>query len=1365
MYSIFSILRASLFLKAAVLVCLFSGLSGEIGRAVQAANRAPVVGEILLPAVISPRSDVSLSVEATDPDGDTLSYIWDAGDGTVVAGGKTFTHQWTVGGSFAVSVTVRDGRGGVVTSRRTVGFTEHFNNRNSGTVENLNAVASNGSLAVAVGANGAITTSTDGVTWTVRSLPVPSESCHLKAVLWDGRSFLTVGCGETFGVIYRSTDGVNWVQCHRGDGRLYAVASSGALTLAVGDQGTLLRSTDGVNWTAAPAPDTRPKEGVVYGGVAYGNGTFVLTSTVDASGSPAGSGGPTGASVTLGSTVSSGATLTLGGGNNQVFGGAVGVSGNMSGGSLTGAGLLTLAGSNTSTGSSTISAGTLSLTGGGVTVILGGGNSSGTLVDSALTGPLFTVSGGTGSSTGSSSLGSTVSSGAGVVTQLLSAGTLTIGTPGAGHISISTLTVPAGQTLILQGTVVLTAGSLHLREGARLVIVKGTTLHFGNNAPVTFVDGVTYTGEITLTADSFKSAGSAPLAASQAPAEFAAPETTFQAKLFTSSDAITWTDRSTEARLDASQPFHRVAFLNGRFVISGANVGVDAAGNPTRSLFASSTDNGKTFGFTPPIQGSWSVQSLPTGVAFGKGVDLALNCNDMAFFKDTFLVVAGGGQIAQSDLIEGTLPAQITHQPLAAKVTVGGNVSLSVKVTGKGPLAFQWFKDGALLEGGTLAAYRIEKATVANAGTYTVSVRNSGGEVVSDAARLTVAVLPVFVDQPQGTVLRTGSRLELSVNVTSTETATYQWRKNGAKIGGATRRTFEVAAVRTSDSATYDVVVTNSAGSVSSVGAMVRVNTSVEAGAEVPPVIVRQPVGKVVASGGVLELSVSAMAPAGTSLSYQWLKDGLEISGATGATYSAYVSTQDGGRYSVYVTAGTLGVTSEEAAVVIIPRTLLTYFGNWSPDSGQYSVSYMRITSQPVGGRFLARTKVTLSVNTAEGIAPLTYQWLLDGVPLRGGRSAKLVLSGVSVAQSGRYTVKITDATGLTILSEAANVQVQDVSSLVGTYQGLLMDDAKQRAGRVTVTLTATGSFSGRLEYLGSVYVLAGALDGERAGRRDFTRGDGLVPITWGLKFDENGVLVAGVLESDTLSYGYIPRFGFNTTTNKAPQAGRYSVLIGTEARYMTPNVNNPSGLLGPGSFVVSAGGIVTASGRLLDATPFSMSAMLSPDGTVPWYNRLYATSGGKPGCLTGLIPANNGNPDAIASIQWQKPTQTDGFFAAGFLGNVTMAVSPYSLPKVGRVLSESNGVLNFTFTRADGSFLTKEFSLSATHILAVTGENPEQLNLQLNRQTGLVSGSLVDPVSGQTLKLEGVTLQTQVGEISGLGFGGTQLGAFTLTP
>src|SRR4029077_2924126 len=119
----------------------------------------------------------------------------------------------------------------------------------------------------------------------------------------------------------------------------------------------------------------------------------------------------------------------------------------------------------------------------------------------------------------------------------------------------------------------------------------------------------------------------------------------------------------------------------------------------------------------------------------------------------------------------------------------------------------------------------------------------------------------------------------------------------------------------TADSgATFQVVVSNTAGTVTSIAVALTVNP-----VPVTPTITTQPVSQTVTAGQTATFTVVAVGTA--PLSYQWQKNGVNIAGATAASYTTPVTTTaDSGATFLVVVSNTAGtVTSIAAALTVNP--------------------------------------------------------------------------------------------------------------------------------------------------------------------------------------------------------------------------------------------------------------------------------------------------------------------------------------------------------------------------------------------------------------------------------------------------------------
>lgn len=187
-------------------------------------------------------------------------------------------------------------------------------------------------------------------------------------------------------------------------------------------------------------------------------------------------------------------------------------------------------------------------------------------------------------------------------------------------------------------------------------------------------------------------------------------------------------------------------------------------------------------------------------------------------------------------------------------------------------------------------------------------------------------VPPFITTQPQSQPVQFGGSGTFTV-VASGGFLNYRWLfngttlTNGGNISGATSASISIASVQTNHAGNYYVVVTNTAGSVTSSVAVLTVLT-------VPATITSQPINRTNSVGTTATFTVSASGTA--PLSYRWrlngtnLMNGGSISGVTDATLSlASVQTNYAGLYSVMVSnAWGVAVSSNAILTVTVPPSL-----------------------------------------------------------------------------------------------------------------------------------------------------------------------------------------------------------------------------------------------------------------------------------------------------------------------------------------------------------------------------------------------------------------------------------------------------------
>ncbi|MGB6596908.1 MAG: hypothetical protein WBE70_07275 [Candidatus Acidiferrum sp.] len=253
------------------------------------------------------------------------------------------------------------------------------------------------------------------------------------------------------------------------------------------------------------------------------------------------------------------------------------------------------------------------------------------------------------------------------------------------------------------------------------------------------------------------------------------------------------------------------------------------------------------------------------------------------------------------------------------------------------------------------------------------------------------AMPPTIAAQPASQAVAVGQAVTFSVTAAGTAPLTYQWLKNNAIISGATTASYTTPATVASDNgAKFDVLVSNSVGSVVSAMATLTVNA-----AAVAPAITTQPANQTVTVGQTATFSVIATGTA--PLGYQWLKNSANITGATAASYTtpATASTDNGAQFDVVVSNGAGSKTSTMARLTVNAAALAP-----------------TITTQPANQTVIVGQTATFSV-TATGTAPLTYQWQKNSANIAGATSATYTTPATASTDTGaKFDVIVSNALG-----------------------------------------------------------------------------------------------------------------------------------------------------------------------------------------------------------------------------------------------------------------------------------------------------------------------------------------------------------------
>jgi hypothetical protein len=205
------------------------------------------------------------------------------------------------------------------------------------------------------------------------------------------------------------------------------------------------------------------------------------------------------------------------------------------------------------------------------------------------------------------------------------------------------------------------------------------------------------------------------------------------------------------------------------------------------------------------------------------------------------------------------------------------------------------------------------------------------------------------------------------------------------------------------------------------------------------PFIVSQPNDQTVVMGQTAAFAVSV---GGTSpLAYQWRKNSVSIPGATLAAYVTPATTEadQGAAFDVVITNSVSAVTSRTATLALN-----------SPPS---------IVTQPADQAIKSGQSATFSV-AANGTAPISYQWQMNGVDLAGEVSSSYTLSSATRADNNYlFDVTISNVAGV-VTSKAVTLSVSLIAPTITwpTPTGIVYGTALS-ATQLHATASAPGAF------------------------------------------------------------------------------------------------------------------------------------------------------------------------------------------------------------------------------------------------------------------------------------------------------------------
>ncbi|MDP4226929.1 MAG: immunoglobulin domain-containing protein, partial [Bacteroidota bacterium] len=359
-------------------------------------------------------------------------------------------------------------------------------------------------------------------------------------------------------------------------------------------------------------------------------------------------------------------------------------------------------------------------------------------------------------------------------------------------------------------------------------------------------------------------------------------------------------------------------------------------------------------------------------------------------------------------------------------------------------LNYQWKKDGIAISdgtdvlGSTTATLTLSKLTPGAAAPYTCDVTGTCGDETTSSVLLTVKDVSAFTTQPVSASKCEGD--VTSFTVVAAGAKTYQWSKDGnaltdisGKISGSTTDHLVINSLVAGDAGTYQCAVTGDCGNALSTAVSLTVSQNAK--------IIDEPVSASKCNGESVLFSVNA---SGTALTYQWKKNGADLTDGTNISGSqtkdlniSNLTDVDAGTYDCVISSPCTTVTTS-----LVNLTVKT-----SP----------KIDIQPLSTSVKTGTPFTLTIN-ATG-TNLKYQWQKDGtnltddISIQGSNTNMLTLTNSDSTDAGSYRCVVNGDCGVAT-SDPAVIQIIEDTKITNQSATQVLCEGNT----VTLFVTAKGT-------------------------------------------------------------------------------------------------------------------------------------------------------------------------------------------------------------------------------------------------------------------------------------------------------------------